>query len=124
LDAFQATQEDTLVLRILDLLEEYRKQFEEACFRFLGFAAAHTDLARSIAAETAAHACETGSGRVGRTTRIAMDEKAALAVRAHIADGGWALDWTGQVTRSLASVVDQTSCQRGVLRPDDEAGNF
>ncbi|MEI7838127.1 MAG: DUF2293 domain-containing protein [Planctomycetota bacterium] len=64
--------------------DEYRRQFEEACLRFLGFAAAHTDLAGTIAAETAAHACETGSGRVGRTTRVALDEKAALAVRAHI----------------------------------------
>ena len=64
--------------------ERYQEEFEQACLDFLDFASAHTDLAREIASSTAHWACEKHSGRVGRTSLIDLQEKAALAVRAHI----------------------------------------
>jgi hypothetical protein len=62
----------------------YSEKFEQACLQFLNFAPAHRELAERIAAETAAHACAKGSGRVGRTGLIELADKAAFAVRAHI----------------------------------------
>jgi hypothetical protein len=64
--------------------EQYRREFRDACLQFLSFSAEHSDLAEQIAAETAEHACEVHSGRVGRTSCLHMDEKVVLAVRAHI----------------------------------------
>jgi hypothetical protein len=63
---------------------QYRHEFEEACVRFLNFAPDHRELAQTIASETAATACQKYSGRVGRTSHLDLDEKAALAVRAYI----------------------------------------
>ncbi len=51
---------------------------------FLAFAPAHHELERRIAKETAAHAAVVGSGRVGRTRKLTLDERAALSVRAYI----------------------------------------
>lgn len=51
---------------------------------FLSFAPEHAQLAEQIASETAAHAAVVGSGRVGRTQLLSLQEKAALAARAHI----------------------------------------
>lgn len=56
----------------------------EACLHFLNFSPAHLDLAQQIAANTTAWACQKLSGRVGRTSRLSLEEKAALAVRAYI----------------------------------------
>ena len=64
--------------------ERYRDELEEAIARFLAFAPAHQGLERQIAKETAAHAAVVGSGRVGRTRKITIDERAALSVRAYI----------------------------------------
>jgi hypothetical protein len=64
--------------------ERYEQDLREAVLRFLDFAPAHAQLAEQIATETAAHAAVVGSGRVGRTQMLSLDEKAALAARAHI----------------------------------------
>ena len=66
------------------LEEAYRQEFEQACLTFLDFAPAHQKLAKEIAAEAAAQACEKHSGRVGRTSLLSLETKADLAVRAHI----------------------------------------
>jgi len=50
----------------------------------LDFAPEHTDLAQTIATEAAQRAGEVGSGRVGRTRTLSLDERAALAARALI----------------------------------------
>ena len=63
---------------------QYRRAFEEACVRFLNFAPNHRELAQAIASKTAATACQKYSGRVGRTSLLDLDEKAALAVRAYV----------------------------------------
>ena len=64
--------------------DRYRHELEDAIVRFLAFAPAHQELERRIAKETAAHAAVVGSGRVGRTRKLALDERAALSVRAYI----------------------------------------
>jgi hypothetical protein len=62
----------------------YREEFAAAIVRYLNFAPDHQPLAEEIAEETAAHAALVGSGRVGRTRTLSLDERAALAARAHI----------------------------------------
>lgn len=62
----------------------YRDELAEAVRRYLAFAPEHTDLADEIASEAAARAAAVGSGRVGRTQKLSMDERAALAARALI----------------------------------------
>ena len=64
--------------------DRYQADLREAVLAFLNFAPQHTELAAQIAAETAAHAAVVGSGRVGRTRLLGLEEKAALAARAHI----------------------------------------
>jgi hypothetical protein len=64
--------------------DRYQGDLCEAVLAFLSFAPQHAELAEQIAAETAAHAAVVGSGRVGRTQLLSLEEKAALAARAHI----------------------------------------
>ena len=71
--AYRARKEDT-----------YRQELTEAIIDYLGFAPEHGDLAQAIAAEAARRAAEVGSGRVGRTRTIEIDQRAALAARALI----------------------------------------
>lgn len=52
--------------------------------RFLDFETSHRALAEQIADEASARAAVVGSGRVGRTRTIALEERAALAARAYI----------------------------------------
>jgi len=51
---------------------------------FLAFSAEHAELAKSIAAESSERAAEVGSGRVGRTKTLSVQERAPLAARALI----------------------------------------
>jgi hypothetical protein len=62
----------------------YRQELTEAIIDYLGFAPEHGDLAQAIAAEAARRAAEVGSGSVGRTRTIEIDQRAALAARALI----------------------------------------
>ena len=62
----------------------YRDEFEGAIRRFLAFAPEHVDLADEIAREAATRAAEVGSGRVGRTRMLSLEERASLAARAVI----------------------------------------
>lgn len=64
--------------------ERYERELRGAVLEFLDFAPGHRALAEQIADETAAHAAVVGSGRVGRTQLLTLEEKAALAARAHI----------------------------------------
>ena len=64
--------------------ERYRQSFEAACLRYLDFAPRFLASARTIARETALHATVKQSGRVGRTSRLSLEEKARRAVRAHL----------------------------------------
>lgn len=63
---------------------QYRKEFEDACMRFLDFAPMHQELAKEIAQQATQVACEKHSGRVGRTSLIPLADKVSLAVRAYI----------------------------------------
>lgn len=62
----------------------YRDELADAIRRFLNFTPEHSELAEEIAAETATRAAAVGSGRVGRTRTLSVDERAALAARALI----------------------------------------
>jgi hypothetical protein len=62
----------------------YQQQLREAVLVFLDFHPEHAELAEQIATETAARAAVVGSGRVGRTQLLTLEERARLAARAHI----------------------------------------
>lgn len=62
----------------------FRDELAEAIRQFLAFAPEHADLATEIASEAATRAAVVGSGRVGRTQTLSLDERAALAARALI----------------------------------------
>lgn len=64
--------------------ERYEQELRDAGVAFLNFAPQYAELAQQIADGTAAHAAVVGSGRVGRTQLLTLEEKAALAARAHI----------------------------------------
>lgn len=64
--------------------ERYREELEAAIVTFLAFAPEHAALAREIAREAVARAAVVGSGRVGRTRKLAIEDRAALAARAYI----------------------------------------
>jgi len=63
---------------------KYRDQFAEAVYEYLDFEPKHKKLAREIAKEMAEHATQVSSGRVGRTRKLTLEDKAALATRAYI----------------------------------------
>jgi hypothetical protein len=62
----------------------YRDELEDAIRRFLAFAPEHVQLADEIAREAATRAAEVGSGRVGRTRMLSLEQRASLAARAVI----------------------------------------
>ncbi len=62
----------------------YREEFEQAVLRWLGFAPDHAAVAHEIASHAVERAAVVGSGRVGRTKTLSLDERAALAARAYI----------------------------------------
>ena len=62
----------------------YRAEFEQAVLGWLAFASEHDAVAHDIAAHAAERAAVVGSGRVGRTKTLTLDERAALAARAYI----------------------------------------
>jgi len=64
--------------------DRYRDELEAAVVHFLAFAPPYRELEQRIAKETAAHAAVVGSGRVGRTRNLTLDDRAALSARAYI----------------------------------------
>jgi hypothetical protein len=61
-----------------------RGELEDAIVRFLAFASEYQEFAQRIAKETALRAAVVGSGRVGRTRQLTLEERAALSARAYI----------------------------------------
>lgn len=64
--------------------QSYQAELRAAILVFLDFRKAHQDLAEKIADEASARAAVVGSGRVGRTKKIDIEERAALAAKAYI----------------------------------------
>jgi Uncharacterized conserved protein (DUF2293) len=62
----------------------YRAEFEAAVTRWLDFAPEHSALARDIARGAVDRAAVVGSGRVGRTKMLSLEDRSALAARAFI----------------------------------------
>ena len=63
---------------------DYQAEMRSAIHQWLDFAAEHAELASDIPDGATAKATVVGSGRVGRTRTLSVDERAALAARAHI----------------------------------------
>lgn len=63
---------------------DYQFELRDTVLRWLDFAPEHSDLAARIADGAAAQATVVGSGRVGRTKTLSVDERAELAARAYI----------------------------------------
>lgn len=57
----------------------YVEEFEAEVVAFLGFSPRHRELARRLAIAIAARATEVGSGTVGRTKRIPVEQRAEAA---------------------------------------------
>lgn len=62
----------------------YQLELEQAIVEYLRFAPEHQALAETVARSAAERAAVVGSGRVGRTRLLSLDERAALAARAQI----------------------------------------
>ena len=62
----------------------YQDELAAAIVEYLHFAARYEALAQTIARSAAKRAAVVGSGRVGRTRVLVLDERAALAARAQI----------------------------------------
>ena len=62
----------------------YRHEFEQAILLWLDFAPEHAEIARDIATNAVERAAVVGSGRVGRTRTLSLEDRAALAARAYI----------------------------------------
>jgi len=64
--------------------EKYGEQFKQKVYEFLDFAPEYESLAKEIAEAAADHATQVGSGRVGRTKKLLIEQRAELAARAYI----------------------------------------
>lgn len=62
----------------------YRAEFEDAVMQWLNFAPEHAAMASQIAHGAVDRAAVVGSGRVGRTKTLTLEDRAALAARAFI----------------------------------------
>jgi hypothetical protein len=64
--------------------DRYRAELATAILDYLDFDTTHADLAGQIADGAAGHAAIVGSGRVGRTRKLPLEDRAVLAARAWI----------------------------------------
>jgi hypothetical protein len=64
--------------------ERYRAEMERAILDFLAFRPEHAALAEAIARGAVTQATPVGSGRVGRTRKLSLSERAELAARAYV----------------------------------------
>ncbi|NNN17089.1 MAG: DUF2293 domain-containing protein [Thermoplasmata archaeon] len=64
--------------------ERYRAEMERAILDFLAFRPQHAALAEEIAQGAVTQATPVGSGRVGRTRKLSLPERAELAARAYV----------------------------------------
>ena len=67
--------------------DAYREEFASAVLAWLDFAPEYADLAAQIARTAAERTVVVGSGRVGRTKLLPLEERAVLAARATIRHG-------------------------------------
>jgi hypothetical protein len=83
--AQQRARQRVVSARSQDKAEEaYRQEFRAGVLTWLEFAPEHAALAEEIADATAERAVVVGSGRVGRTRVLPLEERVALAARATI----------------------------------------
>lgn len=64
--------------------ERYRAELTAEIVEFLGFVPPHGALADEIARGAAERAAVVGGGRIGRTRKLSIQDRAGLAARAYI----------------------------------------
>jgi len=118
----------------------YRVEFADTVRRFLAFAPVHADLADEIAAGAAVRAAEVGSGRVGRTRALSLDERAGLAARAlirhrytsyeddlldaSVVDPWGEESWYRDVKAEAQTLVDEFLDRHRTVPPADPSGGI
>lgn len=63
---------------------EYQENLEKLMIEYLNFSKRYAKLALKICSQATKHATIVGSERVGRTKQMSLEDRAILAVRAHI----------------------------------------
>ncbi|HZD23274.1 MAG TPA: DUF2293 domain-containing protein [Acidimicrobiia bacterium] len=102
----------------------YRDELADAVRQFLAFAPEHSELADEIAFEAATRAAVVGSGRVGRTRTLSLDERAALAARALIRHRCTSYE-DDLFDASMETLGMRTSgIERSKLRPNAQSMSF
>lgn len=96
----------------------YRAELAEAVRQWLDFAPEHAALADEIAVRAAERAAVVGSGRVGRTKALSLEERAALAARALIRHLH-----TDYEDRLLAAELASAGIETAIDLDGDIAGN-
>jgi hypothetical protein len=76
------------------------EEFRVAVIKYLNFDPKHSELADRIAREATETAMEPGSGRVGRTSKLTMEDKARLAAEATIRHSYTNYDETLETTKA------------------------
>lgn len=87
--------------------DRYRDDLAAAIHDFLAFAPHHQELATQIAQGAAVLAARVGSGRVGRTRTLPLEERAALAARAWIRHNLTGYEDDLAVARDEMGVIDE-----------------
>lgn len=88
--------------------DRYRDDLAAAIHDFLAFAPHHQELASRIAQGAAVLAATVGSGRVGRTRTLPLEERAALAARAWIRHNLTDYEADLAAARDEIGVIDET----------------
>lgn len=96
--------------------ERYRTDLESAVMAFLAFAPEHAALAREIARGAVAQATPVGSGRVGRTRTLSLEERAELAARAYIRHKH--TDYEGRLEKAHVNPFDEEDYQYREIKGD------
>lgn len=100
---------------------DYQRELAAVIVAYLDFADEHAELARQIADDAAATASQVGSGRVGRTRTLTIEERAQLAVRAHLRHRYTDYDERLFDTQADAETLDLDPATYRTIRNDADA---
>lgn len=100
----------------------YREELTAAIVGYLAFVPEHQALAEKIAHDAAERAAVVGSGRVGRTRLLPLEERAALAARAELRHGY--TDYEEQLTALSLDGDDDETYRQIKAKTHDELDAF
>lgn len=96
----------------------YQQELTAAIVDYLAFTPEHQRLAERIALDAAERAAVVGSGRVGRTRLLSLQERGALAARAQIRHAY--TDYEQQLDDHVVAAVDDEPCR--AIKAEAQAG--